>query len=333
MTNSNQQETILVTGATGFVGSHLVDRLLERGRTVRCLVRRSSNLRYLKDPRIEFAYGGLDDATDWDAAFENVGTIYHVAGMTFARRAREYFEVNHRGTESILAAALKRRAGIKRFVLISSLAAIGPSRDGEPVDEETSATPITPYGKSKLMGEEALHAVGDLLPSTIVRPPAVYGPRDYALLEFFKAIRRGTMPMIGRYDKRLSLVHARDLVNGIILAGESERSIGRTYFVSSEEVYSMRALAESIAELFGRRARSLAIPRPLAYGVALAAEAFAAVTRKPPVINRDKVRELSERCWGCSIERAKQELGYRPQIPILEGFQETIDWYKREGWL
>ena len=330
---ASKQAVTLVTGATGFVGSHVVDRLLEGGRTVRCLVRRESNLRYLKDSRLQFAYGGLDDATDWDAALADVETVYHVAGLTFARRARDYFEVNQRGTERILAAALKHREQIKKFVLVSSLAAIGPARDGTPVDEDARPAPITPYGQSKLMAEEAVRAVGDLLPTTIVRPPAVYGPRDYALLELFKAIGRGMMPMIGRYDKRVSLVHARDLAAGIILAGESERTAGRAYFISSDEVYSMQQLATRIAEMMGRRARQLAIPRPLAFGVALAAEGVAALTRKPPVINRDKVRDLSERCWGCSIERAKRELGYNPQIPIEAGLRETIDWYKREGWL
>jgi nucleoside-diphosphate-sugar epimerase len=333
MTDSHKQGIALVTGATGFVGSHVVDRLLERGGAVRCLVRRSSNLRYLKDARLEFAYGGLDGETEWEAVLDGVETVYHIAGVTFARRARDYFEVNQRGTESLLAAALKHRAQIKKFVLVSSLAAIGPSRDGRPVDEETQAAPITPYGESKLMGEEAVRAVGDLLPCTIVRPPAVYGPRDYALLELFKAIGRGMMPMIGRYDKQVSLVHARDLADGIILAGESDQSSGRAYFISSDEVYSMRQLAARIAEMMGRRARSIAIPRPLAYGVALAAEGVAALTRKPPVINRDKVRDLSERCWGCSIERAKRELGYNPRISIEAGLRETIDWYKREGWL
>lgn len=333
MSDSNKQRKVLVTGATGFVGSHVVDRLLERGHAVRCLVRRSSNLRYLKDARLEFAYGGLDDATDWQAALADVDTIYHVAGMTFARRAKDYFDVNQRGTESLLAAALKHREHIKKFVLVSSLAAIGPSRDGTPVDEDAKPAPITPYGESKLMGEEAVRAVGELLPCTIVRPPAVYGPRDYALLELFKAIGRGMMPMIGRYDKQVSLVHARDLADGIILAGESDRSTGRAYFISSAEVYSMRQLAARIAEMMGRRARTIAIPRPLAFGVALAAEGVAALTRKLPVINRDKVRDLSERCWGCSIERAKRELGYNPQISIEEGLRETIDWYKREGWL
>ncbi|HEX5731786.1 MAG TPA: NAD-dependent epimerase/dehydratase family protein [Blastocatellia bacterium] len=333
MAKSNDQAKVLVTGGTGFVGSHLVDRLVERGRNVRCLVRHSSDLKYLKHPQIELVHGALDETTDWDEALEGVSTIYHVAGLTFARRKQDYFRVNHRGTETIVGAALKRRDRIKKFVQISSLAAIGPARAGEIVNEDTPPNPITPYGRSKLMGEEAVRFAGELLPVTIVRPPAVYGPRDYALYELFKAIAKGLSPTIGRYDKKVSLVHVHDLADGIILAGESEASTGRAYFISSEEVYSIRHITDLLAKIFDRRVRTLAIPRTLAFGVAVAAEASAALFGKPPVINRDKVRDLSQVSWGCSIERAKRELGYSQRVPIEEGLRSTIDWYKQEGWL
>jgi dihydroflavonol-4-reductase len=323
----------LVTGGTGFVGSHLVERLLEGGKTVRCLVRQSSSLKYLTDPRIEFVYGGLDAATDWDEAFADIDTVYHVAGLTFARKAQDYFTVNHQGTEAIVAAALTHRDRLKKFVHVSSLAAIGPGAKDRPVNEETLPAPITPYGRSKLMGEEVVLAVAELLPVTIVRPPAVYGPRDYAIYELFKSIAKGLSPSIGKYDKQLSLVHVSDLVDGIILAGETGKASGRTYFISSDEVYSYNALVGTLARIFNRRVRSFAIPRSLAYGVAAVAELGSVITRKPPVLNRDKVTELSQACWGCSIERAKGELGYNPRIPIEDGLRETIQWYKTEGWM
>lgn len=326
-------ETVLVTGGSGFVGSHLIDRLLAQKKTVRCLLRQSSSRKYLTDPRLEFVYGGLDDTTDWDAAFADVETVYHVAGLTFARRAQDYFTVNHQGTEALVAAALRHRHRLKRFVHVSSLAAIGPGALDRPVTEETLPAPITPYGRSKLMGEEAVQAVADLLPVTIVRPPAVYGPRDYALYELFKSIAKGISPSIGKYDKQISLVHVADLAEGIMLAGDSERATGRAYFISSEELYSYNALIAMLARIFNRRVRSFAIPRPLAYGVAAFAELGSAITRKPPVINRDKVTDLSQVCWGCSIERARAELGYEPRVAIEEGLRDTIAWYKTEGWL
>jgi nucleoside-diphosphate-sugar epimerase len=333
MSHKSDRGMILVTGATGFVGSHLADSLLERGARVRCLARKSSNLRYVKDPGIELVYGGLDESTDWDQAFEEVDTVYHVAGTTFARRAEDYYRVNHKGTELLLSEAVKRRDRIRRFVYISSLAATGPSRDGVPVDEDTSPSPITPYGKSKLLAEEAVKVVADLVPVTVVRPPAVYGPRDYGIYEFFKAVKGGMFPVIGRRDKRVSLVHVRDLVTGIILAGESDVAVGRTYFVSSEDDYSMLAVADLMAALMRKRLRTFKLPRPVAYGVALAAEGAAALTRKPPVINRDKVIDLSQTGWTCSIERARTELGYSPIVDLETGLRETIAWYKQEGWL
>ena len=139
--------------------------------------------------------------------------------------------------------------------------------------------------------------------------------------------------MIGRRDKRVSLVHARDLADGIVLAGESDAAVGRTYFISSEDDYSMRAVADLMGALMRKRPRAITIPRALAYGVAIAAEGAAALMGKPPVINRDKVTDLSQTGWICSIERAQRELGYSPRVPLEEGLRETITWYKNEGWL
>src|SRR5215831_1139203 len=333
MKPDNGRRLALVTGASGFVGSHLVEHLAARGYGVRCLVRETSNLKYLNQEAVELAYGGLNCETDWTAVLDGVNTIYHVAGLTFARRPQDYFLVNQKGTEALVAAALARRGEIQKFVYISSLAAVGPSPDGQPVDEETETRPISPYGRSKLLGEEAVRAAGDLLNVTIIRPPAVYGPRDYAIYEFFKAIARGIAPRIGRTEMTVSLVHVRDLAEGIVLGAEIDGSRGRTYFISSDMGYSVNSINELLMKILGRRARAVAIPKTLAYGMAMAAEAVSAVLRRPPVINRDKVRDLSQQSWVCSIAAAKRELGYSQKIPLEAGLRDTYEWYRKEGWL
>jgi nucleoside-diphosphate-sugar epimerase len=333
MTKPKNSGKVLVTGGTGFVGSHLADQLVERGYKVKCLARQQSNLQYLKHPDIEIVHGGLDNATDWDTALEGVDTIYHAAGLTHARRKKDYFEVNHHGTEIIIGAALKWRKQIRRFIYISSLAAVGPGASGQPVNEDTKPAPINAYGRSKLMGEETARAVADLLSVTIVRPPAVYGPRDTALHQLFKSVSRGIAPTIGNYEKHVSLVHVRDLVEGIILAGESKASTGRAYFISSEQVYSTSSIFELLTKIFNRKVRTIAMPRSLAYLGAIAVEVMAGLTGKAPVTSRDRVKALSQPYWGCSIDRARNELGYREQVSLEEGMRETIDWYRREGWL
>jgi nucleoside-diphosphate-sugar epimerase len=146
-------------------------------------------------------------------------------------------------------------------------------------------------------------------------------------------ISRGVLPRIGRYDTKISLVHARDLAHGIILAAESEAAAGRTYFISNEEVYCWSQLKELLARILDRPIRTLNIPRPIALGAALLSEALAVIWKKPPILNRDKVADLSQECWACSTERARRELGYRQRIPLEDGLRETFQWYRSEGWL
>ena len=251
--------------------------------------------------------------------------------VRLSRGGHRLLHVNHNGTEAILAEAIKRRDQIERFVYISSLAAVGPDPHGQPVDEDTCPRrSLLTDAASSLPRKQCVQSRS--VPVTIVRPPAVYGPRDYGIFEFFKAVKGGMFPMIGRRDKRVSLVHARDLADGIILAGESEASIGRTYFISSEDDYSMRAVADLIAALMRKRLRTSRSPLCRLWRGGRGGSR-GALMGKPPVINRDKVTDLSQTSWTCSIERAKSELGYTPQVPFEEGLRETIAWYKSEGWL
>ena len=212
--------TTLVTGASGFIGSHLVEALLARGARVRVLLRKSSSREWLSGLQIESVIGDLFSPAPLREAVRDVDYIYHSAGVTKARTPAEYFKGNTLGTKNLLAAVREINPGLKRFVQISSQAAVGPSPSSTPIDETVVAHPITNYGRSKWAAEEECHAQASAFPITIVRPPVVFGPRDKDVFEFFRTVSRGLQPMVGFSDKQVSMVHVADLVRGFILAGE-----------------------------------------------------------------------------------------------------------------
>jgi len=325
----------LVTGATGFIGSHLVDALLERGVEVRCLVRRSSNRRWLEGKPVELVEASLEDPDSLAPAVREVEIVYHVAGLIAARSYEEFLRGNRDATANLLAAVRRYAPGIRRFVFLSSLAAVGPAPSlAEPVTEQTPYHPITAYGRSKQAAEEVVRAAADTLPITIVRPPAVYGPRDAATLPFFRSVRLGIAPLIGFRDKYLSLVHVRDLVRGILLAAESPQAVGQIYFISSEEVYTWAQLTEAARVALGRRyVWRVRVPHAFVMGIASVAEVAGWVMKRPPVFDFEKGRDLIQPYWICSVEKARTELGYRQCVGLVEGMQETVQWYRQHGWL
>jgi len=326
---------VLVTGATGFIGSHVADLLLERGYDVRALARKSSNLQWLKGKNIEIADGSIDNPQSLEKAMYDVQMVFHVAGLTAARNAEEFMRGNRDGTQNMLDAALKFAPNLERFLHVSSLAAVRPSvSPDQPVDELTPSQPITSYGVSKKAAEDAVNLFATKLPITIVRPPAVYGPRETAILDFFKAVNKGIVPHIGFDQKQVSLIHGLDLSRGIIEAAESQNTIGKTYFVSSEEFYTWAHVGEITAKILGKkRAVPLRLPHFLVFGVAGLSEFFGRFSAKPPVLNFEKGRDITQPFWICSVERAKADFGYRQLISLEDGIRQTVDWYEFMGWL
>lgn len=324
---------VLVTGGTGFVGSHLVDFLLQQNYSVRCLIRRSSDTRWLRGKRVEFIYGDVFDEDALQAAVKGVDYVYHSAGLTKAKTKEEYYRANTTGTRNILQATIKHNPSLKRFVHISSQAAVGPSESMTPITEEREARPITTYGKSKWLSEVECHKVEQLLPITIVRPPVVYGEREKDVYEFFRTYRRGLQPMIGFSDKYVSMIHVADLVRGIFLAGESSVAAGKTYFITSHRVYSWQEIGEATRKAMNQRAIRVRIPEFAVFVVAAFAELAAAFSSKPALINFEKAREMVQDYWTCDHTKAKKELGFEQQISLEDGVRRTIEWYQREGWL
>jgi nucleoside-diphosphate-sugar epimerase len=323
----------LVTGSNGFVGSHLVETLLSRGYDVSCLVRRTSHLRWLERLKVDFVYGELSDIESLKKAVADKDFVFHLAGLTKATNSNDYYKANHLGTKNLVEAICESNPGIKRLVYVSSQAAVGPGKDMTPVDENSPCHPITDYGKSKLLGEKAVLSYKDSLPITIIRPPAVYGPRDTEIFLFFRLIKNHIKPIFGFRESYLSLVYVKDLVEGICLAAESQKGAGQTYFIANEKPSSFSEAEEWIRKALKVKAVTIRVPVTLFIFVAFLSRLFSGLKGEAASFNPQKAREISSRFWICEVSKAKRELGFTPKYSLEQGAIETVDWYKQRGWL
>jgi dihydroflavonol-4-reductase len=315
---------ILVTGATGFIGTHLVARLAALGRSVRCLVRRKVPL----PDGVEAVFADLAGDSSLDDALRGVDTIIHLAGVTKALSAADYYKGNARATETLLR-ALQGRA--VRLVHVSSLAAIGPSPDGTPVAEDAEPHPLTNYGRSKL---EAERLVRRLFPqAVIVRPPVVYGPRDTDVFQLLKSISKGLVLEIEGGERWFSAIYVADLVEGLLNAADGPQGLGRAYFLANSKPASWSELSATAARIMGRHPRVLKIAPGMAKAVGFCAELWARATRTPGIISREKIAEAQCMCWTCDTRRAAAELGFQARTSLESGLALTLAWYKEAGWL
>lgn len=326
---------VLLTGGSGFLGSHMAEQLTQQGHTVRALVRKTSDTSFLeKLDNLEFAEGGVSDVASLERAVDGVDAVIHSAGLVKAKRPEEFHRTNCGGTVNLLDAALKHKDRIKRFVLVSSLAAIGPSEDGSPVDPEKAPGPVTHYGRSKLAAEHAVLAKKGELPVTIIRPPAIYGPRDQEILAFYKAIKNRVIPYFGTTENRVSLIYGADAAAACIRAVLADTPSGSAFFVEDGQAYKFSDMIERVEQALGRRAwLRFPIPRPIMTTAALGSELYGKVANKPVMLTRDKLNELFAPHWVCSAEATRKALGWEPRVPFDEGARITADWYREAGWL
>lgn len=324
----------MVTGANGFIGSHLVEELLARGCYVRCLVRKTSDLRWLEGLDVQIIRGSYDDEELLAAAALSVDYIYHIAGAVKARKPADFYRANAEATVRLAQVAIKANPGLKRFVFSSSQAAVGPSPClGKPKCEMDECRPVSDYGKSKLLAERELLKLSDRLPLTIIRPPSVYGPRDTEIFMYFQWISRGLALLPGWRTRYAHLVYVKDLVRGMVLASESEETIGKTYFMAEEKSYSWQEISDLIAASLGKRPLKLPVPISMARFSAILSEAGALVARRPTQFTRQKVSEMAQRYWTVSSRAAGEDFGFRCEYDLSRGISETARWYRENGWL
>ena len=323
----------VVTGANGFVGSHLVALLLREGYRVKCIIRKTSNLRWIKDLPVEFYDCGLTDIDALKAVFEDANYIFHIAGVVAAKKPEMFYKGNVETTRNVLEAA-KGNPNIRKIVMTSSLAASRPTVKGTPVTEDMPSAPVSTYGRSKVEQEQLAKTYMSDLPIALIRPPVVYGPRDTEVLLLFKTIQKRLMAMVGFTEKYLSLVYVDDLVSGMLLAATSDNTAGETYFLGSAQAeFAYSELSIKIADLLGVKPFKIRLPHGLVYVVGGISQFFGQFGKKPPTLTIEKAREMTRDSWSCSSEKAMREFGYAPAMPLEEGLKQTIEWYKKEKWL
>lgn len=319
----------LVTGATGFVGSHLVEALVRRGDAVTALVRSPGKATLLNSLDIRQVKGDLHDQAALSAAVAGQDVIYHVAGLIAARSEAEFLHGNRDGTANLLAAATPSGTS-PRFVLVSSMAAGGPSPRGVPLDGTQPSRPVTQYGRSKLAGEEVVRSSS--LPWTIVRPPMVYGPRDHEVLKVFK-LAGALTPVFGDGSQELSAVYGPDLAEALIAAGTAPATMGRIYYACHPEVFQSGDFVRRIGALRGKRVRIVPLPRWLAVSALSITGIAARLAGKATILTPDKAHEFFQPAWTGDPAPLIRDAGWQPAHDLDAGLKATADWYQAQGWL
>lgn len=322
----------VVTGGAGFVGSHLIEALVSREHEVVCIERPGAPRGWLEGLPVGWSDCGLADEDELVRRFEGADTVFHLAALTEAPSADDYYRVNTVGTARVLRAAA-RCSPAPRVVFMSTLAAIGPCRDGEYLDGRTVPKPLSAYGHSKLLAEAVVHAYRDLVPGVILRFPSVYGPREKAALKMFRMVSRGIAVTVGGWEREFSLVYVADAVDALIAAATSPEAPGHTYCIAHPETLTWAEFARLVGAAVGRSPILLSVPVPAARVIALAVEGMARLRRSAAILNRDRVREISQRRWVCDPNPAMDEIAFHPQFPAALGVPATAGWYRKEGWL
>jgi len=325
---------VLITGASGFVGYHLIVKAIECGLEVYAAIRSNSNVSHLKGLNVNYVQLNFSAVDELKAALEEKQYAYiiHAAGTTKAKTLQEYNRVNAEYSRNLALAASLVNYTVEKFVFVSSLAAIGPIADfNTTIDDDAIAQPVTFYGLSKKLAEEYLNEIENL-PLVTVRPTAVYGPREKDIFILFKTINSGLEPYIGKFNQQLSFIYVKDLAEIISRLLKSD-IVHKTYNITDGLTYDRYALAEGLKKALHKKTLKVHIPLGIIKGLAGFMDTIYAKSSKTPTINKEKIKELTAPNWACNIENLKRDLQFEPQYNLEKGLMETVKWYKTNHWL
>lgn len=324
-------DEVLVTGANGFVGSHICEAFLAAGFGVRALVRKTSDLTNIKELPINLVYGDICTPATLVSAVQGVVAVINNAGLVKTNNPGDFLNVNSGGTENILVAS-RANPKLNKLVHISSTAACGPAPDSNPINEDYPPGPLTAYGRSKLEAEKVVLAHKDAIPSIILRPCAVYGPRDKEMLSIFKAIKFGIRPHFGSGENYINFTYVKDLAQAVVRSITASVPSGSIFFVAEKKSYSYSQVGTIIGEILGKKTMDVRIPNSILGLAGKVSERVARLSGKPSVFTGDKAREMVQKYWLFDTSKIERELDF-VGTDFAVGAAETIRWYKEHGWL
>jgi nucleoside-diphosphate-sugar epimerase len=325
----------LITGGTGFVGSHVVELAIRKGWEVLCPVRDKNAVRFLKDMPVKLC--SMDRLESELLESPDIDVVIHLAGATRALTYAEYYKANVEYTRWLIGLLISSGATrtLGRFVLVSSQAAAGPSRcNGEPVTERDTPSPVSSYGRSKLEGETITLSFKRRIPVTIVRPPTVFGPRDTDVFGVFRSARFRITPVVAGPDRLVSVIYVEDLAHGIVETAICDHlPSGEIFFLANEQPVIWREFARQIGNSLGYDPAVVPVPLPAMRLMGRFGDLLGFLTRKPALIRSEKIMEMEKIAWVCSASKARELLSWTTSTPLNMAIDKTRDWYVREGWI
>lgn len=328
------KKRVLITGASGFVGFHLLNQALASGLEVFAAVRKNSNVMHLQHLDIQYVYLNYASIDEMKQMLEplELDYIVHAAGSTKAKAERDYNRINAEYSRNLAVAAMDLTKPLEKFLFVSSLAAIGPLTvlDGQ-IGDHTVPRPVTSYGKSKLLAEQYLKEVPSL-PLLVIRPTAVYGPREKDILILFKSISKGLEPYIGKFEQQFSFVYVKDLAELIVMALGAQ-VLNKSYNISDGFTYHRYAIADFTKSILNKKTIKFHLPVGTVGALAALMDVVYAKSSTTPTLNKEKMAELTAVNWACDISSLKKDIGYVPKFNLKEGLAETLSWYKENNWL